>query len=493
MGNGSEDLPDFHPQTVVRDWGDGHGFRLADAQTGVCVFGATGSGKTSGPAKHLAYGYLARDFGGLVLCAKKEERRQWQKWAAECGRTEDLILIDKSAKWRFNFMDWESTRPEEGGGLAINIVSLLDEIGHSVAGTDKSKLSGDHKFWEDALHLLNSNLVELAVCAGVEVSLPRLREILSTAAISLSQVADPAWKEKSACARHIEEADRLTAEGPEDIRADFEECSTYWLRDFPALSDKTRSSIVLGFNVLTHPLLTRPLRRLFSSDTNIKPEATFDGKIIIVDLPVQEFRLAGRIANLVWKYCFQVAVLRRMQPEGGETFLRPVFLWADEAQYFVSRFDAEYQAVARSAGGCTVYLTQNRESFRRVLGDDDAVDSLLGNLQCKIFCQNSGDTNEWAAKLLGKRWIRVTSTNVGQGRSDDPANRQGANQSSGVTRSEQDRYYVEPASFTTLKRGGEAHNFQVHAVVYNGGHQFPNPAGGSEPLLPYKILTFNQK
>src|SRR5208282_1375829 len=107
---------------------------LSDALTGVCCFGATGSGKTTGPAKHLAYGYLANDFGGLVLCAKKEECRQWKKWAAECGRSEDLIIIDKSAKFRFNFMDWEASRPEEGGGLAINIVSLLDEIGHSVSG-----------------------------------------------------------------------------------------------------------------------------------------------------------------------------------------------------------------------------------------------------------------------------------------------------------------------------------------------------------------------
>ena len=37
-----DDLPDFHPQTVLRDWGEGQGFRLADALTGVRVFGATG-------------------------------------------------------------------------------------------------------------------------------------------------------------------------------------------------------------------------------------------------------------------------------------------------------------------------------------------------------------------------------------------------------------------------------------------------------------------
>jgi hypothetical protein len=216
MGNGPEALPEFHPQTVLRDWGNGHAFRLADAQTGVCAFGATGSGKTSGPAKHLAYGYLAAGFGGLVLCAKREESRQWQEWAKECDRSEDLIIIDKRGSFRFNFMNWGAARPEEGGGLAINIVSLLDEIGHAVSGTDKSKLSGDHKFWEDALHLLNSNLVELAVCAGVEVSLPRLREILSTAALNLAQVTDPAWKETSSCAKHIEEADKLTKDRPDD-------------------------------------------------------------------------------------------------------------------------------------------------------------------------------------------------------------------------------------------------------------------------------------
>src|SRR5665213_4593957 len=119
MTSGKTQLPEFHPQTVLRDWGNGEGFRLSDALTGVCVFGATGSGKTSGPAKHLAVAYLAAGFGGLVLCAKKEERQQWQAWAAEAKRTDDLIIINAAGKWRFNLLDWEASRPGEGGGLTI--------------------------------------------------------------------------------------------------------------------------------------------------------------------------------------------------------------------------------------------------------------------------------------------------------------------------------------------------------------------------------------
>ena len=83
------------------------------------------------------------------------------------------------------------------------------------------------------------------------------------------------------------------------------DCHNYWEVEFPNLAEKTRSIISLTFSMLARPLITRPLRELFSADTNINPEDTFDGKIIIVDLPVQEFRLVGRIANLAWKYCFK--------------------------------------------------------------------------------------------------------------------------------------------------------------------------------------------
>lgn len=470
-------MPDFHPLTVIRNWGNGQAFRLTDALTGVCAFGATGSGKTSGVAKHLALGYLANDFGGLVLCAKKEERAQWEQWALDTDRYDDLVIVDASSKWRFNFLDWEAERAGEGGGLTINIVALLDEIAGAIAGgAGKDEGGGENKFFEDALHHMNTNLVDLPLFANMPVSLPLLRSIVTTAPTSLKEMNEDQWISTSTCAAIILEAGRNLKDAPKEVLADFEECRNYWTREFPVLSEKTRSIITLSFAMLVRPFVTRPLRQLFSTDTNIRPEDAFDGKIIIIDLPVQEFRLAGRVANLAWKYCFQIAVLRRMKPQGA--YLRPVFLWADEAQNFISDFDAEYQATARSAGGCTVYLTQNRESYRRVLGNDDSVDALLGNLQTKFFCQNAGDTNEWAAKLLGERWVMVDSISASHGQADNSA-------SSSVSKSEQRRYFVEPARFTTLKRGGEVYGYQVEAIVYKGGHIFNDGQ-------PFKLLTFNQ-
>ena len=479
-----DDLPDFHPLTILRDWGNGQAFRLIDAGTGVICFGATGSGKTSGPAKHLGMAYLAADFGGLVLCAKKEEKAQWVKWARETDRLDDLVIVDRAGKWRFNFLDWEAQRPGEGGGLTINIVALLDEIAGSIAGSaGKSEAGGgDNKFFDDALHHMNTNLVDLPVFAGLPISLPLMRSIVNTAPMKPGEGADAAWQESSVCAAILREADASTASADADTRSDFEECRNYWLQEWPGLSEKTRSIIQLSFSMLVRPFLTRPLRRLFSSDTNVTPEDAFKGKIIIVDLPVQEYRMAGRVANLVWKYCMQVAVLRRAAPTDG-SFLRPVFIWADECQNFVSAFDTEYQAVARSAGGCTVYLTQTREALRTVLGNSDAVDALLANLQAKFFCQNTGDTNEWASKsVFGEYWAEIKTSNIGRGA-------EGA-ATAGISLSQQLRRYIDPARFTTLKRGGPKHNFQVECIVYNGGHLFPGPGGES---LPYRLFTFNQR
>jgi len=377
MPQSPANLPEFHPQTILREWGE-DAFHLSDALTGAVVFGATGSGKTSGVAKHLAYGYLANDFGGLVLCAKKEERRQWEQWADEVGRTDDLVIVDATGKYRFNFLEWEASRPDASGGLTINIVAILDEIAGAIS-TSAGKAAGgggDNRFWEDSLHHLNINLVDLITFAGLRVSLPLMQDILNSAPLGLAQVADQKWLENSICAQTLVEAEKAAAKASDDVRADFEQCRKYWLQEYPLLSEKTRSIITLTFSMLAHPFITRPMRKLFASDTNIKPEDTFDGKIIIVDLPVQDFRMAGRVASLAWKYCFQIAVMRRSPPAEG--YLRPVFLWADEAQNFVTEHDAVYQAVARSAGGCTVYLTQNLASLRRVLGNDDAVQSLLG-------------------------------------------------------------------------------------------------------------------
>jgi hypothetical protein len=492
-----DELPDFHPRKILRDWSPwarGSAFHISDAQTGVISFGSTGSGKTSGPARHYGISYLANNFGGVVLCSKNDERPMWEEWARETHRTRDLIIIDKSAKWRCNFLEWEASRAGAGGGLTINIVALLDELAGAIASDAAAagEGAGDNKFFSDALHHMNTNLVDICLLAEMPVSLPLMRAIVNTAPQSAREAQSDEWKHgRGECAVMLSEAAERTAKADEDTRADFEECETYWTQEWPGLSERTRSIVQLSFSMLVRPLITRPLRRLMSTDTNVTPEAAFAGKILIIDCPVQEYFLAGKIINLAWKFCFQRALLGRVQPTDG-TYLRPCFLHMDEAQNFLTEYDTLWASLARSAGGCFSVMVQNRESMVRVLKSEAAVDSLLGNLQCQCFCQNSSvSTNAYASKLIGERYTDIVGITTGQHRNpqaDDPSH------STGTSISEQKRYWLEPSAFNHLRRGGEGNQRIVDCIIYNGGAKFQGvDEHGAPALLPYLHIPFEQQ
>src|ERR1700761_212980 len=115
------------------------------------------------------------------------------------------------------------------------------------------------------------------------------------------------WSREPACWFFLGKAEEATATGNDDIRADYAECRAYWLDDFANLSEKTRSVITLMFTKLAQPFTTQPLRKLHCTDITLRPEDTFDGKIIIIAPSTLEYRLVGRITALTWKYCWQVA------------------------------------------------------------------------------------------------------------------------------------------------------------------------------------------
>jgi hypothetical protein len=183
--------------------------------------------------------------------------------------------------------------------------------------------------------------------------------------------------------------------------------------------------------------------------------------VIVVNLPVKLYGEVGRIAQILYKTIWQRATERRISTiNSSGTGWVPVFLWADESQYFVSPEDMLYQQTARAAFGATVYLTQNISNYYAAMGGksgEASVDSLLGNLQTKIFHSN-GDaaTNQWAEKLFGSQ---LTSAFTSQGDK--------------TSSSEQWWPRVPAARFTMLKKGGKDRT--VKGVFFQPGRQYAIP------------------
>ena len=148
---------------------------------------------------------------------------------------------------------------------------------------------------------------------------------------------------------------------------------------------------------------------------------------------------------------------------------RPVFLWVDEAQNFATEYDMQFQATARSSRACTVYLTQNIPNYYAEMGGEHSkyrVDSLMGNLQTKIWHANSDPmTNEHAAEVIGKSWQvrRNVGTSVGA---------ESFNISSGETESFD--YDVPPQEFSKLRKGGVPNDLIVEAFAFQNGRVWKN-------------------
>lgn len=442
-----------------------HRFTASDAWTardafeGLQIFGSTGSGKTSGSGHAIARAFLKHSFGGLVLTAKPDEPELWRAYWAAAGRDpEHLLIFEPGGRWRFNFLDYEMRRGGAGAGLTENLANLFITVMETATGQRQGGSSDP--YWSNALKQLLRNAIDLSALATGSVSLPDLARIVRDAPQTPEESRSPEWRNASRCFALLERGNvrRQGGEFTQTQARDFETTLDYWAGEFPRLSDKTRSIIVSSFTSLADAFLRGQLYDLFCSDTTIVPDVTHGGCVIVLALPVKEFGDVGRFAQILFKHLWQQATERR-RITGNST---PVFLWADESQFFVTSHDALFQTTARAARAATVYLTQNISNYYAVMGGEHAkasVDSFLGNLNTKIFHAN-GDpiTNQWAADLIAKTWQTKTSFTSGD------------RSSTSISKSLE--FQIDPIEFTRLRKGGPQNKLTVEGVVFQAGRDW---------------------
>lgn len=458
---------------------------LGDACEGFAIIGGTGSGKTSTSGTQLALRFLSMGFGGVVLTAKPDERALWERYAKATGRSADLVLFGPDHAAEFNFLDGEFNRAGAGARDTETVVDLFFHV--LEASGKQSSHNRDDPFWTHSAKQLLRNAIDLVFYARGNIGLQEIKDVIKSAATSRAEAHSTEWQKESFCYRLIEEAEKKPR--PKEQQRDFNESVDYWLETFPALSEKTRSIIVVLFSSMADYFLRGKLHRLLCGGLTTRPEDSWEkGKIILLDLPVKEYNDRGRFAQILFKYVWQRAVERRDVRQHP----RPVFLWADEAQNFCSSYDAQFQSTARSARVSTVYLTQNLPNYAVAFGGGDTgaalAKALLGNLSTKIFHANTDvETNQWAADLVGKDWQTRINTNMNTTQADTLGAMLGqSQQGASAGTSEMFEYQLPPNVFKRLRTGGHRHHRFVDVVLIQSGRQWAN----SEDFLH---LTFKQE
>lgn len=436
---------------------------------GTAVFGSPGSGKTSGFSKNLAYALLGTPMmGGLVLCAKPEEPKQWMEYAKACGREKDVLLFNASSGHAFDPLFYEWNRPGRGAGdteTIIDLFSTLLSVGKTNAGVSTER------FWELSAQQLMRNVLVILSLSGEPVSIANMHRVIQSLPMRPGEFEEPGWQAESYCAQLIqsirEREDSLTPQQWSDLDV----ATQYAFKRWPNLDERPRSSIEMTWAGMADKFLFQPLNRLFSSGkcTFVPEVTTHQGKIVIVDFPMLEYgQETGRLINILMKLAFQRAWLRRDLRQSAN----PVFLYQDEFQYFVSRADNAFQQTCRSARVAVVCITQNILNLSEELGETQPgskTKAFLGNLMLKVFHQqNDPDTNQYAADLIGRQYRYLDSFNTDM--------RGGGS----VGAAQQLVYTVEPSAFTELSKPDSVNPIST-AIVYQGGQAFQSTVTKENP------------
>lgn len=484
---------------------------MRHAVEGVQIFGGIGSGKTSGSGRLLAYKYLAHGFGGLVLTVKPDEKLLWEKYCADTGRSDDLIIIEPNGKYHFNFLAYESTVSESNDAITENIVEVLKTVIR--AGEDKDGGKNDDAFWETALDMLMFNIIDLCKLAYGSLSVEKMYAILQslpkldseqekpsndkgdvaptkkqtefdkayyTAYARIEPLVSEWYKALSLDEKlKIQDEDAYNEAACEqfsDLRL-LKHLYEFFFESFKNLSTKTRSIVEFIFSGFLFRLLREPVFSLFCKNiSNIVPDDCLKGKIILINLPVKKYHKVGRDCQILFKYIWQ----RAMEKRQVDNFSKPVFLWADEAQNFLHEHDADYQATARSSRIATVYITQNLPNYYASMGGHKGeyrVKSFLGTLGTKFFHANADiETNKYASELIGDGVRDDISKSVTIG---SESVSQSENRSLKLDR------LVRPEEFMRLQTGGPNNDSKVEGYVHVQGNQINKNRN-------HKKMKFNQ-
>lgn len=500
-------------------------FTVRDAVQGVLITGGIGSGKTSGSGQALAGAFLRAGMGGLVLCAKPEETQLWHRYCAEHGRSGSLVVLDGKVPI-LNFLAYELAR--QGVHGLNSVIECLMRVLEATRNASPSPGRSGERFWEDSTRQLLRNTIPILYLATGTVTIPDIVRFVRSAPADAAQARSAEWKAGAFMYQVFLKAAEVLGDGHPLVN----DTAEYWHKEFVPLDPKTRGNIAISLTTTLDRFNHGWLKTAFCGETTIVPELSFHGTILLLDMPALTLNDDGIIAQQLVKYMWQRAVLaRNALPPSQQA--RPVFLWADEAQYFLNSYDAEFLSTCRGSRACTVFLSQSLPTYYAKIGGEhprERVHHLLGNFATKIWHSNAcAETNRWAADTLGQvvkqranysegegsshNWgmNMGQGTNLGshsgsggsyssghgmqpgssssswnrgnsQGESDNWGRNRGEGTSSNISQgySEQMGYLIEPGEFgRILKTGGPANGNRVSAVWYQAGRRFAASSGNA--------------
>ena len=385
--------PADYLDTPLMYWSPHDPFTIRDLLRSISIMGATGSGKTSGIGYQLGKALAACPrIGGIIIASKPEDRAVWQGILGD-----RLIVVGPGEKHRFNVIDFEAKHGADAREITQCIMTISEALTRSEGQT------GD-RFFEKQDRRTIHNACEVLIQAYGRVDAWDVQRFINDAPLSIEELGQEKWREGF----HNKTMEKAGNKAKSQIEAhDFELAWQFWGSEWPALNDRTRSSILAGVMGQLHVFNTGIVRELIGTGTTISPEVFECGAWILVDMPIANYGVAGAFVAGAWKYATQRHVLRR-----AATAETPVTcIWIDEFQNYITSYDAKVLAECRSHLACMVVLTQSIHSFYSSIGGREAqshTKALLTNFGTKVaMTLGNEESAKYFSSLIGRAIIRL--------------------------------------------------------------------------------------
>lgn len=451
--------------------GRGDWLTLSQAYANTLIFGQVGSGKTTGVGAALAHSLLSHPSrpGFFVACQKPDEGERFVRYFKQCGRSGDVIHVKPGGTHCLDILDYETST--HGGGIeqARSLLSILMEV----ANRNKTRNSSD-SFWPEASERQMAFGMLILRMSGIACGLRELLMFCQSLPTSPEQLKDPKWRKDSFAINCLISA---TSSYPTDPT--LEMAAEWTIREWPELSDKTRSIIQSVTLTTLDKLLTSQFADLLNGDTTFRPEEVLrDGKIVIWDCPGSVYGLPAILASVAVKVLFQRACMRR----DLRSYCRPFVIWTDEAANFcVPDVDAMFLSQSRQFKCICVNIVQNIPLIVTALGGNETArnqaHAWISNHSLIVGCANSDpETNKHLSALAGEERVTMFGGSSGGMQHFDLIDDWMGRPTSNVTAnwSQQYRPALPPERFLDLAKGGKESGYIQQAYVFQSGRRFSN-------------------
>lgn len=354
----------------------------------ILITGAIGSGKTSSamyPITKQIINYKSnslKKLGMLILDVKGNYYSQVLNFAKDCDRLDDVIPIQISGKYKYNPLNNISLKPTVLANRLKTILLLFSP-------------NNAESYWLDKAETILAEAIKLCrLYNNNYVTFIEIHNLITDHDYYLSKIS---------YLRNLFTQNQLSQSQIYNLLSAIK----FFEKEFFSLDSRTANILKSEITRITNCFVSDSdiINTFCPSEKNINfpsfSEVINTGKIVILNMNINEYKNLSKIIAAYLKLDFQTEVLRRLSQINTE--LHPVAFISDEYSEYVSETDANFFSQSRESKCINVVSTQSYTSLLNALNNKYSVEVIVQNLVNKLWFRSDDTfTIEDAQKQLRK-------------------------------------------------------------------------------------------